>query len=149
MIVLYRCRYCFRECRASARGDHGKVCKACGKTQNLQFSAAELSENVVDQCVICRQQDFYVRDDIRKGFGLLYLLGGLLLAYLTYGISLIPGGFGFYWHYLRYPSLTVCYHCYAKYRNARRNPAHGEYDPALFESFEKQIRNDRSFPQSQ
>lgn len=148
MIVQYRCQHCFLECRAASRGKHPAVCKACGKAQDLPFTPAELSDNMVDQCVICRQADFYVRDDIRKGLGLLYLLGGLLLAYPTYGISLIPGGFGFYWHCLRYPGLVVCYHCYAKYRNARRNPLHKVYDPVFFESLERQIRNDRSFPQS-
>jgi hypothetical protein len=124
------------------------VCQACGKAQNLQFTPAEVKKNEVDECVVCRHGDFYVRDDIRKGLGLLYLIGGLLLAYPTQGISLVPAGFGFYWHCVRYPRLTVCYHCYAKYRNARLNPSHREYDPALFESLEKQIRNDRSFPHS-
>ena len=105
-----------------------------------------MTQNVVDVCVICRHEDFYTREDIRKGLGFLYLIGGLLLAYPTRGISLILGGAGFYWHCVRYPRLTVCYHCYAKYRNARPNLSHKEYDPALFESLEKQIRNDRSFP---
>ena len=147
MIVLYRCRHCFRECRATARGKHAAVCRACGKAQNLQFTSAEVTKNEIDVCVICHHEDFYIRDDVRKGLGFLYLLGGVLLAYPTYGISLVPAALGYYWHCVRYPRLTVCYHCYAKYRNARLNPSHKEYNPVLFESFEKQIRNDRSFPE--
>jgi hypothetical protein len=105
-----------------------------------------MNRNIVDECVICHQTDFYVRDDIRKSLGLIYLLAGLILAYPTYGITLVPGAFGFYWHFLKYPKLTVCYHCYAKYRNVRSNPSHREYDPVFFEALEKQIRNDRRFP---
>lgn len=148
MIVLYRCRHCFRECRAAPGGKRAAVCRACGKAETLQFTSVEVAKNEVDVCVICRHQDFYVRDDVRKGLGFLCLFGGLALAYPTYGISLVPAGLGFYWYYVRYPLLTVCYHCYAKYRNFRRNPSHKEYDPEMFERLEKQIRNDRSFPQS-
>jgi len=148
MIVLYRCPHCFRECRANPKSKHATVCRACGRAQNLWFTPTEVARNEVDVCAICRRQDFYVRDDIRKGLGFLYLLGGLLLAYPSYGISLVPAGLGFYWHSVRYPRLTVCYHCYAKYRNVRRNPSHREYDPEMFDRLEKQIRNDRSFPQS-
>ena len=45
---------------------------------------------------------------------------------------------------VKFPKLTVCYHCYAKYRNCRVNPEHHEYDLEKMESFEKAIRNDRT-----
>jgi hypothetical protein len=104
---------------------------------------------MVDSCVLCHKVDFYVRDDVRKGLGLLYLVAGVAAGYFTYGISLVPAVWGFYWHFVKYPGVTVCYHCYAKYRNARRNPMHREYDPKTGEALEQQIRNDRSFPDSQ
>ena len=72
------------------------------------------------------------------------MLLGLAAAYWTYGLSLLLGGYGFFWHFVKFPKLTVCYHCYAKYRNCRINPEHREYDIEKMESFEKAIRNDRS-----
>ena len=146
MIVLHRCRFCFAECKSRPSTDRASVCKSCEKGQGLQFTEAERSRNLVDECVICRNRDFYVRDDIHKGLGLLYLITGAALAYPTLGVSLVPSAIGFYWYFLKYPKLTVCYHCYAKYRNTRRNPQHREYDPTFFETLEKQIRNDRPFP---
>jgi hypothetical protein len=76
---------------------------------------------------------------------LVYFLAGLGAAYFTYGASLPLGIFGLYWHFWRYPKLTVCYHCYAKYRHCRVNPEHHEYDPGTVEKFERKIRDDRTF----
>ena len=98
---------------------------------------------MVDQCVVCTKEDFYVREDTRKALGLVYLVVGAGAAYYTYGISLAAGGTGFYWYSWRYPKLTICYHCYAKYRNCKLNPQHTEYDLELVDRFEKGIRNDR------
>lgn len=98
---------------------------------------------MVDQCVVCTGEDFYVRDDTRKALGLVYLVVGAGAAYYTYGISLAAGGVGFYWYSWRFPKLTICYHCYAKYRNCKLNPQHKEYDLELVDGFEKGIRNDR------
>ena len=91
------------------------------------------------------KEDFYVRDDTRKALGLVCLAAGLGAAYFTYAVSLVVGGAGFYWYFLRYPKLTICYHCYAKYRNCELNPQHKEYDLELVDRFEKRIRNDRTF----
>ncbi|MCI0421639.1 MAG: hypothetical protein L0387_23885 [Acidobacteria bacterium] len=99
---------------------------------------------MVDVCAVCQQPDFYVRDEARKAWGLIFLLAGLVAAYWTYGVSLALGGYGFYWHFSKFPKLTVCYHCYAKYRSCRVNPEHREYDLQKMENFEKAIRNDRS-----
>ncbi len=146
MKVLFRCRHCFLECSADTESEKPVICRSCRKPQSVQFTDTELQSNLVDVCVICHQKDFYVRDDVRKGLGLLYLVAGLAGAFFTYGISLLPAGWGFYWHFLKYSRVTVCYHCYAKYRNARRNPTHREYDSKTGETLDQQIRNDRTFP---
>jgi hypothetical protein len=145
MQILFRCRHCFGECRTNPARDPGTVtCKSCGKAQSLRYTESHKVQNLVDQCVVCAQRDFYVRDDTRKALGLVYLLAGLAGGYFTYGVSLVAGGAGFYWYFCRYPKLTICYHCYAKYRNCRLNPQHGEYDLRLTERFEREIRNDRT-----
>ena len=100
---------------------------------------------MVDQCAVCLKEDFYVREDTRKALGLVYLVVGLGAAYFTFGISLVAGGAGFYWYFCRYPKVTICYHCYAKYRNCKLNPRHKEYDLELVDRLEKGIRNDRPF----
>lgn len=146
MQILFRCRHCFAECRASPSKDPGTiVCASCHKPQVLHYTEAHKGQNKVDTCVVCQRQDFYVRDEARKALGLVYLAAGLGAGYLTYGASLALGGFGFYWHFWRYPKLTICYHCYTKYRNCRLNPEHQEYDLEKVERFEKAIRNDRTF----
>jgi hypothetical protein len=146
MQILFRCRHCFAECRANPSRDNGVVlCPACRKQQALRYTEGYKTHNIVDSCAVCQGQDFYVRDEARKIWGLVYLLAGLVAAYFTYGASLVPGGFGYYWHFWRYPKLTVCYRCYAKYRNCRVNPEHQEYDLEKMKTLETAIRNDRSF----
>ena len=146
MQILFPCRHCFAECKASPAHDKGLVsCKACGKQQGLRYSECHRLQNIVDKCVVCNREDFYIRDETRRALGLVYLLAGLGAAYFTYGVSLALGGWGFYWHFWKYPRLTICYHCYAKYRNCRLNPRHKEYDLEFVDHLEKEIRNDRRF----
>ena len=146
MQILFRCRHCFAECKANPSRDKGLLlCKACGKQQVLRYTESYRAQNIVDRCAVCGNQDFYIRDEARKAWGLIYLLAGSGAAYFTYGLSLVIGGYGFYWYFWKYPKLTVCYHCYTKYRNCRVNPQHGEYDLEVVNRFEKQIRNDRTF----
>ena len=145
MQILFHCRHCFGECQASPSKDKGLIsCPRCKKQLVLRYSDTHRQRNRVDVCAVCQRQDFYIRDEARKAWGLLFLLLGLAAAYWTYGISVVLGGYGFYWHFFKFPKLTVCYHCYAKYRNCCVNPEHHEYDQEKIENFEKAIRNDRS-----
>lgn len=145
MQILFRCRYCFAESRANPSRDQGVVlCKACGKQIVLRYTESYRAHNIVDRCAVCGCEDFYYRDEARKAWGLIYLVAGSVAAYFTYGLSLIIGAYGLYWYFWKYPKLTVCYHCYTKYRNCRVNPRHGEYDLEVVNRFEKQVRNDRT-----
>ena len=145
MNILFRCRHCFGECKANpSRDGENVLCKSCGKTQSLRYTESHKARNLVDRCVVCGKEDFYIRDDTRKALGLVWLVVGIAAAYFTYGISLVVGGAGLYWYFFRYAKLTICYHCYAKYRNCKLNPAHREYDLNLTEAFEREIRNDRT-----
>jgi len=110
----------------------------------LRYTHSHLSLNQVDACAVCYRTDFYVRDDTRRVAGMILLLVGLGGAYFTRWISLLLGGIGFYWYSIRYPKITICYHCYAKYRFCRLNPEHQEYDVKKMEEFERGVRNDRS-----
>jgi len=145
MQIFFRCRHCFAECKANPTHGKGPVlCKACGRQQTLNYSESHRTRNIVDRCVVCKGEDFYIRDEARKALGLVYLLAGLSAAYFTYGVSLALGGWGFYWYFWKYPKLTVCYNCYAKYRNCRLNPHHKEYDLEFVAHLEREIRNDRT-----
>ncbi|MFN8007975.1 MAG: hypothetical protein U0V70_13305 [Terriglobia bacterium] len=145
MRIVYLCQRCYRECQCNPVKDKPVViCRFCRRPQVMHFTEAYTSRNQVDSCAVCQGTDFYVRDDVRRLWGFFFLAGGILLAYPSYGASLILGGWGFYWYAIRYPKLTICYHCYAKYHESRLNPAHREFDLKAMEAFEKAVRNDRS-----
>lgn len=145
MRVTFLCRRCYRECHARPQEKSAPLaCRSCGAAQPLRFTREHLNGNRVDRCAVCGQGDFYVREEPRKLMGLVYLLLGVGLAYWTYGISLVPGLLGFDRYFRKFPKLTVCYHCYAKYRDCRPSPEHREYDLQFAERLEKEIRNDRT-----
>lgn len=145
MRITFLCRRCYGECQARPQEKGVPVaCRSCGTTQPLRFTRAHLTENRVDCCAVCGREDFYVREEPRKLMGLVYLLLGLGLAYWTYGISLVPGLLGFDRYFRKFPKLTICYHCYAKYRDCHPSPEHKEYDLQFAERLEREIRNDRT-----
>ena len=145
MQITFLCQYCYRECQNSPAKDKPViVCPSCKRQQVLRYTEAYTSRNQVDICAVCLRSDFYVRDETRRIWGFIFLLGGLGAAYFTYGGSALLGGLGFYWHAIRYPRLTICYHCFTKYRECRLNPQHREFDLKKMEEFEREVRNDRS-----
>ena len=145
MQINFLCPHCYRECQNTPGKDKPVfVCPSCKRQKVLCYTEAYTSRNQVDFCAICARSDFYVRDDTRRIWGILSLLAGLAGAYFTYGVSALLGVFGFYWYSIRYPKLTICYHCFAKYRQCRLNPLHQEFDLDRMEKFEREVRNDRS-----
>jgi hypothetical protein len=90
MQILFYCNHCFGECQASPSKDKGLIsCPRCKKQLVLRYSDLHRQANTVDACAVCQRQDFYIRDEARKAWGLLFLLLGLAMAYWTYGISLL------------------------------------------------------------
>jgi hypothetical protein len=145
MQISFLCQHCYRECKNNTSKDKPVfVCPSCKRQQILRYTEAYSSRNQVDRCAICGRSDFYIRDDTRRILGIVSLLTGFAAAYFTYGVSAVFGCLGFYWYSIRYPKLTVCYHCFAKYRECRLNPLHQEFDLKKMEKFESQVRNDRS-----
>lgn len=145
MQITFLCQNCYRECRNNPDKDKPAfVCPSCKRQQFLRYTEAYTSRNQVDFCAVCGRSDFYIRDDTRKIWGIICLFVGLAASYFTYGVSAVLGGLGFYWYSIRYSKITICYHCYAKYRHCRLNPEHQEFDPKKMEGFESEVRNDRS-----
>ena len=145
MQISFLCQHCYRECQNTPGRDKPVfVCPSCRRQQVLRYTEAVTSRNQVDNCAVCGRPDLYVRDDARRIWGFVSMFAGLAAAYFTYGLSIVLGAFGFYWYSIRYPKLTICYHCFAKYRQSRLNPRHQEFDLNKMEQFESELRNDRS-----
>ena len=145
MQITFLCPHCYRECQNNPGKDKPVfVCRSCKRQQVLRYTEAYTSRNQVDICAICARSDFYLRDDTRRIWGIFSLLAGLAAAYFTFGVSAVLGAVGFYWYSICYPKLTICYHCFAKYRLCRLNPRHQEFDLKKMEEFENEVRNDRS-----
>lgn len=147
MRILFLCRHCFSQCRGKiGKSNQALNCLSCGKAQVLHFTEPYFERNQVDCCAVCQYRKFYVRDEPRKLLGLAYLVLGAGFAYWTFGLTLLAGFLGFHWYFFKYPKVTICYNCYAKYQDCCLNPKHLEYNLELAESLEQEIRNDRRLP---
>jgi hypothetical protein len=82
MQILFHCSHCFGECQASPSKDKGLIsCPRCKKQLVLRYSDLHRQANTVDACAVCQRQDFYIRDEARKAWGLLFLVLGLASAW--------------------------------------------------------------------
>ena len=144
MRIIFLCRHCFSECRSKIKkADQALSCFSCGKPQILHLTEASFEQNQVDCCAVCQNREFYVREDPRKLLGIAYLTFGLGFSYWTFGLTVLVGFWGFHWYFFKYPRITICYNCYAKYQECCLNPKHLEYNLELAARVEQEIRNDR------
>ena len=98
MQILFHCRHCFgRMPSQSVERQRTDFLPALQETAGLAIWRSRIGKEIWwMSCAVCQQQDFYIRDEARKAWGLLFLLLGLAAAYWTYGMSLLLGGYGFY-----------------------------------------------------
>ena len=147
MHIRFYCQTCFTECVSSIRKKIQTFkCASCGDSRELDSYERQSRTNVVIHCLICKSQDFFVRDNPKRILGILYLGLSLGCAYWTYGVSILIGLFLFLWLSHRYSKITICYDCYTKYYNFPVNPLHKEYNLEFATKKEKEIRNIRKLP---
>lgn len=147
MHIRFHCQNCFSECYSSIREKIQTFkCESCGRSSEFHSYDSKPKTNKVVHCLICKSEDFFVRDNPRRILGISYFVISLGCAYWTYGISIIPGLFMLKWHFRRYSKITICYDCYTKYYNFPVNPLHKEYNLKYAAKKENEIRNIRKLP---
>ncbi len=71
----------------------------------------------IDQCVVCGCADVYRHRDFNRALGIGLVVIGVVLAYFTYGISLLLVTVIDWWLYRRVGEVVSCYRCGGVYRD--------------------------------
>jgi hypothetical protein len=114
----------------------------CRREIDLELSASILERNVVDTCVVCRKDLFFLQKDFNRTLGCAILVLGAVTSVLTYGLSLLVAAAVDWILYYRLREVTVCYFCNSIYRGAAPNPKHKGYDLSIGELVEGSIRGE-------
>ncbi len=80
----------------------------------------------LDQCVVCGSQHLYRQKDFNRKVGVAIVVIGVLLAYWTYGLSLLAVAFIDWVIYQNVFDVGCCYRCGAQYREFEKI---GELEP--------------------
>ncbi len=112
-------------------------CGRCAKPIGLAgVSERLLAGGPVDACCRCGASDFWTHKDFPRKWGLAIVAVAAVLAFWTYGASLLAAAILDALLYRRLPWTTVCYRCKTELRGIPRDPAHGEFDLAHQEDVE-------------
>ncbi len=118
-------------------------CEHCHARTHLQVSDSISAEGVIDRCILCSKDLFYIQKDFNRKLGCAILVVGAIASIYTYGVALLVAAAVDWFLYYRLPEVTVCYYCNSVYRGYRANPKHKGYDLSVGELVEGSIRGER------
>jgi hypothetical protein len=154
-LVTVRCAACNMRNRFDVdEALPGILCGKCEASIKLDISSELLRGGPVDRCCHCGESAadaFWIRKDFDPKLGVAIVVVAAILAFWTYGISLLVATIIDAFLYWRLPPVTTCYYCHAEYRRIPLNPEHGAFDLAHQEDIEQeqatQLRTERGIPE--
>ncbi|MFQ5637822.1 MAG: hypothetical protein ACE5IR_07470 [bacterium] len=119
------------------------VCPHCSHSVTLQSSRSMQSGGLVDRCLICDRNRFYVQKDFNARLGILIFIVGVAFSYHTYFLSLAVATLIDFILYKVLQTVTICYHCRAIYRGFKEDPTHRGFDHDLALSLVEQEQKEK------
>jgi hypothetical protein len=117
-------------------------CEHCQAPLYLQISESIAGPGLIDTCVLCSKDLFFLQKDFNRRLGCAILVVGAITSIFTYGLSLLVAAALDWFLYYRLPEVTVCYFCNTIYRGYAPNPRHRGYDLSTGELVEGSIRGE-------
>jgi hypothetical protein len=119
-------------------------CPACAKPIQLRITDQMRTGNQVDHCAICDCNKVYVQKDFNRTLGVsIFIAGALLFLLCAWKNRLVEGTLvwaafvvadGLLYKFL--PNVTICYKCYAQYRDFTPNPDNQAFELGLAEKYD-------------
>ncbi len=145
MRVNFLCPLCSREnVYVTGEDPQDFTCEHCQSSVRLEVSESVQQRSVVDRCVLCCKDLFFVQKDFNRKLGCAIVLLGAVASVYTYGASLLLAAAADWFLYYRLPEVTICYFCNSVYRGYTPNPKHKGYDLNIGELVESAIRDQKA-----
>lgn len=119
------------------------ACEHCRSALPLKVSESIRDREVIDFCILCGKDLFYLQKDFNRTLGCTIFILGAIASIYTYGISLLLAAAIDWFLYYRLPEVTVCYFCNSIYRGYQPNPKHKGYNLSIGELVEGSIRGEQ------
>ncbi len=111
------CPHCQELESASGEGDIQRIrCTKCSQSLFQNCTDDFLSHRTLNQCAACGCTHLFRQKDFNRRLGVAILVVGVVLAFFTYGISLLIVTVVDLIFYSRVKEVGVCYQCSAIYR---------------------------------
>jgi hypothetical protein len=119
MLIRTFCPHCKTEFAGELSFPHPKLlCLHCHQ-EVLSFCTEYFLEGKkLDQCPFCGASHLYRRKDFNQNWGIILVISGVLLAYFTYGLSLLLVTLIDFFLFRRVKEVGICYQCKSEFRNS-------------------------------
>jgi uncharacterized CHY-type Zn-finger protein len=114
-----RCPFCQQEQKAELQFPLEALphCSSCKKTLFPHPTHNFQKEAFLDQCPVCGSAHVFKRKDFNQKLGIALIVVGVVLAYFTYGLSLLVVTLIDFFLFKRIKEVGICYQCEAEFRN--------------------------------
>ena len=147
MKIRFLCPHCKRrelEFDPAEAGQDDSPCPSCDRPIHLRITDRVRHDNIVDHCVVCDCSQVYVQKDFNRTLGVcIFATGAVLFLFCAWKNRLIEGTL--VWAafaaadallYKFLPDVTICYKCYAQYRDVSRNLNNQPFELGLAEKYD-------------
>jgi len=93
-------------------------CVKCDKPLLPHATQGLLEGTKLNQCPLCGAAHLYQRKDFNQKLGVALIVIGVLLAYFTYGLSLLVVTLIDFFLFKKIKEVGICYQCGAQFRNS-------------------------------
>ncbi len=144
MKIQFLCPHCKHELEFEDLSQDESPCPLCQKTIPLRITARMRRDNVVDHCAVCDCNTVYVQKDFNRTLGVsIFVAGAILFLLCAWKNRLVEGTLvwaafvladGLLYKFLS--DVTICYKCYAQYREVASNPDNQPFELGLAEKYD-------------
>jgi len=144
--IRFLCPHCKRELEfdPAGAGQDESPCPLCEQPVRLHITERMRRNNLVDCCAVCDCHKVYVQKDFNRTLGVcIFAAGAVLFLLCAWKNRLIEGTL--VWAafaiadavlYKILPDVTICYKCYAQYRDVAPNPDNQPFELGLAEKYD-------------
>lgn len=136
--VTWRCTQCGHV--TERVWDEHTRCDHCGTA--IAPPPSNLHAARMDRCPICRVGELYVQKDFNVRLGVTIVIVAALLAYWTWGLSLVVAVILDWVLYRVWPEVVICYYCQAHYRGLSNAHAYPAFDLLKHDTYRSLRRAD-------
>ena len=128
MRIRTQCRECGLPFKTTIAAGEPLPCPNCGTARAVAGDGWSAEERRVDVCPLCDCKHLYRQRDVNRSLGCVLVAIGVVLAFWTYGLSLVVMSAIDFLVFRKLEDAVVCYRCDTVFRDATPSSRQGEFN---------------------